>query len=264
MKTTTTVALAALVVLTAGAEDDMAKKGGAFEKRTFTGASGKELRYRLLKPKDYDPAGTTAYPLVIFLHGAGERGNDNELQLAEGVKEFAKPETRKKHPCFLIAPQCPEKQSWSKIEKPDGHLTLMKTKQPTEATGLTLEVMDALSKEFRIDSKRLYITGLSMGGFGTWDLLVRYPDRFAAAIPICGGGIEDTAASFAKLPIWVFHGAVDPEVEVELSRHMVDALHKAGGKPGYTEFPDVGHECWELAYHNPDVLDWLFAQKKKD
>jgi predicted peptidase len=264
MKTTTTVALAALMVLTAGAEDDMAKKGAAFEKRTFTGASGKELLYRLLKPEGYDSAGTTAYPLVIFLHGAGERGNDNELQLAEGVKEFAKPKMRKKHPCFVIAPQCPLNKSWGKIEKPGGHLALMRAKEPTESTGLVIELMDALPKEFRIDPKRIYVTGLSMGGFGTWDLLARYPDRFAAAVPICGGGMEETAPSFARVPIWVFHGAIDPDVEVELSRRMVEALRKAGGKPGFTEYPDVGHECWEQTYRNPDVQDWLFAQKKKD
>jgi predicted peptidase len=264
MKTTTAAVLAALVALAAGASDDMSKKTGDFEKRTFKGASGKVLNYRLLKPAGYDPAGTAAYPLVIFLHGAGERGDDNELQLAEGVMEFATPETRKKHPAFVIAPQCPQRKSWGTIRKIDGHLTLLKTDEPTESTGLTLELADALAKEFRIDPKRLYLTGLSMGGFGTWDILSRHPDRFAAAIPICGGGREDSAASFAKTPIWVFHGAVDPEVEVELSRKMVAALRKAGGKPGYTEYPDVGHESWIPTYHNPDVLDWLFAQKKKD
>jgi predicted peptidase len=262
MKTILAAVLATSVALAAGAKEDMGKKGGEFEKRTFTGASGKVLLYRLLKPEGYDPAGKTSYPLVIFLHGAGERGNDNELQLAEGVMEFAKPEARKKHPAFVIAPQCPEKKSWGNIKTIDGHLTLLKTPEPTESTGLTLELTDALAKEFRIDPKRIYLTGLSMGGFGTWDLLARYPDRFAAAVPICGGGIPDTAASFAKVPIWVFHGAVDPDVGVQLSRQMVDALHKAGGKPGYTEYPGVGHECWEQTYRNPDVLDWLFAQKK--
>jgi predicted peptidase len=262
MNTTATAALAALVALAVGAEDDMNKKGGVFEKREFTGASGKVLKYRLLKPDDYDPAGKTEYPLVIFLHGAGERGDDNEAQLDEGVGEFAKPEVRKKHPAFILAPQCPVKKSWSKIEKHSGHLALISSKAPAESTGLMLELLEVLAKEFRIDQKRLYLTGLSMGGFGTWDLLARFPDRFAAAIPICGGGLEQSAASFVNTPIWVFHGGSDPEVEVELSRQMVDALRKAGGKPGYTEFPGVGHECWDLAYHDPDVLNWLFAQKK--
>jgi predicted peptidase len=262
MKTTIAAMLATSVMLAAGAEGDMSKKGGEFEKRTFTGASGKVLLYRLLKPEGYDPAGKTAYPLVIFLHGAGERGDDNELQLAEGVAEFAKPEARKKHPAFVIVPQCPLKKSWGHIKTIDGHLTLLKTPEPTESTGLTLELAEAIAKEFRIDPKRIYLTGLSMGGFGTWDILARHPDHFAAAIAICGGGIPDTAASFAKVPIWVFHGAVDPEVEVQLSRNMVDALRKAGAKPGYTEYPGVGHECWDMTYRNPDVLDWLFAQKK--
>lgn len=263
MKTKLPAALLALAVLAAGAKSDMSKKAGEFEKRTFKGASGKVLHYRLLKPDDYDPKGTAAYPLVIFLHGSGERGNDNEKQLDEGVMELAKPEVRQKHPCFILAPQCPEKSSWGFIDKPKGHLRLNAHKEPREATGLTLELIDVLSKEFRIDQKRLYLTGLSMGGFGTWDILARQPDRFAAAIPICGGGIPESAASFAKMPIWVFHGGADPDVEVELSRQMVEALQKAGGKPGYTEYPGVGHECWDYAYRNPDVQDWLFAQKKK-
>ncbi len=263
MKTTAAATLAALLVLAARSGGDMSKYSGEFEKRTFKGASGKVLRYRLLKPEGYDPAGSTAYPLVVFLHGAGERGDDNQAQLEEGVFEFAKPETRKKHPAFILAQQCPKNMSWGHIKKIDGHLTLLKTDEPTEPTGLVLELVDALPKEFRIDPKRVYLTGLSMGGFGTWDLLARQPGRFAAAIPICGGGIEETAPSFAKVPIWVFHGAVDPDVEVELSRKMVDALHKAGAKPGYTEYPDVGHESWVPTYRNPEVLDWLFAQKKK-
>src|SRR5207244_7702516 len=121
----------------------------------------------------------------------------------------------------------------------------------------------ALQKEFSIDPKRLYITGLSMGGYGTWDLISRHPELFAAAAPICGGGDEDQAEKIAKLPIWIFHGAKDQAVPVERSRNMVTALKKAGGEPKYTEYPDVGHDSWVRAYKDPELFAWLFAQKKK-
>ncbi len=264
MKVSVAAALTLLVAAAAFAdEDDMAKYGKLFEKRTFTDASGKKLLYRFLKPEGYDPTSKKAYPLVIFLHGAGERGNDNEAQLVHGAPEFAKPEIRKKHPCFLVAPQCPEKQSWAKIERKGDELVASLPERPTEATGLVLELMDALAKEFPVDTKRIYVTGLSMGGFGTFDVLARRPDRIAAAVPVCGGGVEEAAARYAKVPIWIFHGGADPTVIPELSRRMVAALRKAGGHPGYCEYPDVKHDSWTMTYHNPDVYDWLFAQSKK-
>jgi predicted peptidase len=264
MKATTTAALAIFMVLAAGAKakDDSAKKTSDFEKRIFVGSSGKELQYRLLKPEGYDSASGTAYPLVIFLHGIGERGADNEAQLRHGVKEFGKPEMRKKHPCFVVSPQCPLKEFWSKIERKGKDLIVVRPEEPTEPTGLVLELMDALPKEFHIDPNRVYITGVSMGGFGTWDILGRRAERIAAAIPICGGGFLETAPAFARVPLWVFHGTLDPLVKPEMSRHMVEAIRKAGGMPGFTEYPGVGHDCWTMTYRDPDVLDWLFAQKK--
>jgi predicted peptidase len=265
MKATMAAVLSALMAVAASADEGaMAKKyGGQFEKRTYTDSSGKKLLYRLLKPQGYDQASTNAYPLVVFLHGAGERGNDNEAQLVHGAPEFATPEIRKKHPCFVIAPQCPEKQSWAKVGRQNGNLAAEFPNEPTEPTRLVLELIEAMGKEYHIDSKRIYLTGLSMGGFGTWDILARHPERFAAAIPVCGGGVEENAARFAKVPIWVFHGGADPVVKPELSRHMVEALRKAGGHPGYTEYPDVPHDSWTMTYRDPDVLDWLFAKSKK-
>jgi predicted peptidase len=264
MKTTITATLAALVVLATGARanDNPTNITGEFEKRTFTGSNGKELHYRFLKPEGYDPSATTAYPLVVFLHGIGERGDNNEAQLLHGVKEFAKPETRKKHPCFVVAPQCPLTKTWAHIERKGNDLVVTCPKDPTEPTGLVLELMDALPGEFHIDPRRLYVTGLSMGGFGTWDILARRPDRLAAAIPVCGGGVVDMAPAFAKTPLWVFHGAIDPLVKPDHSRRMVAAVRQAGGKPGYTEYPGVGHDAWTMTYRDPDVLDWLFAQKR--
>lgn len=252
----------ALVLLAAArAEDDMPKKAGELERRTFTGSAGNVLRYRLLKPENYDPAAKTVYPLVVFLHGAGERGDDNESQLVHGLKEFAKAKTRKQHPCFLIAPQCPSDQKWVEVDwSADRHTT---PKEPSEPLGLVVELLDVLQKDYRIDSKRLYVTGLSMGGYGTWDLLARLPNRIAAAMPICGGADEATAPRVAKVPVWAFHGALDTAVQPERTRRMIDALRKAGGLPGHTEYPDVGHDSWSQTYRDPEVLRWLFAQRRK-
>jgi predicted peptidase len=211
------------------------------EKRTFTEGKNK-LPYRLLKPDDYDPK--KSYPLVVFLHGAGERGDNNTAQLVHGVAEFAKPANRKKYPCFLIAPQCPARGMW------------VKTGQ------IVLDLIAAIQKEFSIDKKRIYLTGLSMGGYGTWDLLARRPDLFAAGIPICGGGDEKNAKKLAKIAIWAFHGDKDVAVKVERSRNMIEAIKKAGGSPKYTEYKGVGHNSWTRTYSDPKVMEWLFEQKK--
>ncbi|MBY0525200.1 MAG: prolyl oligopeptidase family serine peptidase [Gemmataceae bacterium] len=227
------------------------------EKRTFTDGKGKTLPYRLLKPEDYDPK--KAYPLVLFLHGAGERGTDNDKQLVHGVPDFVK--NRKEYPCLLIAPQCPANVKWVDVDwGADSH------KQPAEMTEpmrLTLELIPALQKEFTIDTKRIYATGLSMGGYGVWDIVVRKPDLFAAAVPICGGGDEATAKQIAKLPVWAFHGAKDGAVKVSRSRNMIDALKKTGGEPKYTEYPNEGHGSWVPAYRDAEMFKWLFAQKRE-
>jgi predicted peptidase len=233
--------------------------GLPLEKRTYTDAKGKTLPYRLLKPQNYEPK--RKYPLVLFLHGAGERGTKNEKQLVHGVPEFAKEANRANYPCFLIAPQCPEQAKWVEVDwSADAH---RQPTEPSEPMRLTLELLDALPKEFSIDSHRIYVTGLSMGGYGTWDILARRPDLFAAGVPICGGGDETTAAKIAKIPIWVFHGAKDPAVKVERSRRMIEALKKAGGHPKYTEYSDEGHFSWVPAYKDPALFAWLFAQKRE-
>jgi len=229
------------------------------DKRTFTDAKGKVLRYRLLKPEDYDPK--QSYPLVVFLHGAGERGDDNDKQLVHGVAEFAKPENRKKYPCFLIAPQCPANVKWVDCDwGADSH---KQPAEPTEPLRQTLELIAALQKEFSIDAKRIYTTGLSMGGYGTWDIIARQPALFAAAVPICGGGDEATAKQIAKLPIWAFHGAKDTAVKVSRSRNMIEAIKKAGGTPKYTEYPDEAHFSWLPTYRHAEMFKWLFAQKRE-
>jgi len=244
--------LAAVVGLSVSRGADL---DSLLEKKTFR--SGKSsLPYRLLKPEGYD--GTTAYPLLLFLHGAGERGTDNKAQLKHGVKHLVSDEARKKYPCFVLVPQCPPHPArwadWSAKGTP---------KEPTEALALVLGLIDELKKQYKIDERRIYVTGLSMGGFGTWDLLARRPELFAAAIPICGGGDPASAKKFATVPIWAFHGAKDNIVRPERSREMIDALKKAGASPKYTEYPQAGHDSWTKTYADPAVLEWLFAQKRK-
>lgn len=228
-----------------------------FEAAVFQG-DHQTLPYRLLKPLDYDSQ--KKYPLVVFLHGAGERGTDNKAQLKHWVRIFATEENRQKYPCFVLAPQCPAGQQWVNVPwAADRH---QQPEKPSEPMAQTMQLIAQLQKDFSIDSRRLYVAGLSMGGFGTWDAISRYPDRFAAAIPICGGGDENKAASIAKLPIWVFHGGRDGVVKTLRSRNMVDALKKAGGSPKYTEYPKEGHGSWGPSAKEPQLLPWLFAQQR--
>lgn len=231
-----------------------------FEARQFTDADGHKLNYRLMTPRDYDPK--QKYPLVLFLHGAGERGDDNVAQLVHGMNDFAKDENRKKYPAFVLAPQCPAGKKWVEVDwGADSH---QQPPLPSESLQLTLDLVTALQKEFSIDLRRLYVTGLSMGGYGTWDLIQRYPTMFAAAAPVCGGGDETKANLLVKVPIWAFHGDADKAVKPQRSRNMIEAIRKDGGKPIYTEYPGVGHNSWVNAYSDPKLMEWLFAQKLPD
>jgi predicted peptidase len=248
------LALTLTVAPMAHAKDDL-----PLEKHVYQDAAGNQLPYRLLKPVAIEEG--KRYPLVLFLHGAGERGTDNEKQLIHGVPQFAARSNREKYPCFLIAPQCPEDKRWVEVDWAAGRHT--QPKEPSEPARLALALVEKANKELPIDPKRVYITGLSMGGFGAWDLLARRPDMFAAAAVVCGGADEATAAKIKDVPQWAFHGAKDPVVKPDRSRHMIAALEKAGGTPKYTEYPEVGHNAWDPAYRDPKLFEWLFAQSKK-
>jgi len=226
------------------------------EAREFKSAAGKKLLYRLFKPASAGPK--QKVPLVLFLHGAGERGDDNQAQTKHGVRFFL--QNQAKFPCTLVAPQCPARFQW--VDTPWGNLKHTIPAQPTEPMQSTIELLAALQKEFpAIDAKRLYVTGLSMGGFGTWDIISRFPRKFAAAVPVCGGADEAQAPAIAKIPLWVFHGGADDVVKTVRSRNIVAALKAAGGSPRYTEYPGVGHGCWDQAYGEAELLPWLFSQK---
>lgn len=243
------------------AEDELAQLRARTEKKVYQDADGKTLPYRLFVPKDYDA--NRKYPLVLFLHGAGERGDDNEKQLLHpDVLNLVTAKHAAKHPCFVVAPQCPAGAKWVDVnwwQKPH-HQTPDK---PAESARLTLELLDALAKQYSIDANRIYVTGLSMGGYGTFDLLVRRPDYFAAAVPLCGGADDARAKDFAHVPLWIFHGDKDGAVPVDRSRSVVEALKKAGAEPKYTEYKGEGHLIWKRAYAEPELAEWLFAQARK-
>lgn len=230
-----------------------------FEARIFKPGSD-ALPYRLLKPKAYDR--NKQYPLVLFLHGAGQRGDDNRKQLSHPMVDFARDDMRDEYPVFVVAPQCPEGVQW--VDTPWSADSHSMPEHPTQPLRLSLELVDALQKEFSIDKDRIYVTGLSMGGFGTWDVIQRHPERFAAAVPICGGGDPAYAEHIAQIPIWAFHGDKDTVVKVERSREMIAAIQDAAGAPRYTELPGVGHDSWTAAYTDHDLYAWLFAQTKLD
>ena len=215
-----------------------------------------EFRSQLLAPSVIEPG--RRYPLVVFLHGAGERGRDNEKQLKYLPTWLAEPALRERHPCFLLAPQCREDERWVDISWADKKSTPQGP--PTTDMLAVIAALNAVIAAEPVDPSRIYLTGLSMGGYGTWDLAARQPERFAALLPICGGGDEATAPRLAKLPIWCFHGDADEVVPVERSRTMIAAVRAAGGDPKYSELPGVGHDSWTPAYRDPAVLDWMFAQ----
>jgi len=229
-----------------------------YEKSTYTDAAGKKLPYRILKPAKIAPG--KSYPLVLFLHGAGERGDDNIKQLAHGAVDFANAAKRDKYPCFVIFPQCPVKLRW--VEVSWGLPAHTMPAEPSEPLKLALELVDKLTADLPVDKNRIYVTGISMGGFGTWDAIQRRPDFFAAAIPICGGGDPAEAAKLKNLPIWAFHGDSDRAVQPRRTTDMIQAITKAGGKPKMTLYRGVGHNAWTATYANPEVFDWLFSQKK--
>jgi len=231
-----------------------------YEPRVFKSADGKTLPYRLMVPANYQADSTTRYPVVLFLHGAGERGDDNLKPLVHGTHEFAKDAVRDKFPCFVVVPQCPDSKRWVEVDwGQDSH---QQFPEDSETIALVLQLMTSLQQQYRIDDKRLYATGLSMGGFGVWDMVTRYPDKFAAAVPVCAGADEAVAAKVTKLPIWTFHGDKDTVVKPSRTRNIVAAIEKAGGHPIYTEYAGVGHDSWDKAYAEPKLMEWLFAQRK--
>ena len=230
----------------------------AYQAKTYRDAAGQALPYRLLRPEKVEPG--KSYPLVLFMHGAGERGTDNALQLVYFAAEFVKPENRQKYPCFVVSPQCPAEYRWVEVDW--GLPSHAMPEKPSVPLKLALELVEQLAAELPVDKGRIYVTGLSMGGFGAWDAVQRRPQFFAAAVPICGGGDTAQAPKLKDLPIWAFHGDKDTTVSPRRTTTMIEAIRQAGGTTKMTIYPGVDHDCWTRTYADPDVLAWLFAQKK--
>tara|TARA_B100001057_G_scaffold493980_1_gene589591 strand:+ start:324 stop:1292 length:969 start_codon:yes stop_codon:yes gene_type:complete len=205
------------------------------------------LKFRFYSEKRMSPK--KRHPLLIFLHGKGSGGSDNEKQLNGIVRDFAQGRFHEKNPSFIFAPQCPDDSKGWRGEYLDDVIGLVR----------------AAIKNLPVDEDRVYITGLSMGGFGTWSALAEAPDLFAAAVPVCGGGDPGTAKVIKDIPIWTHHGVADAVVSVEFTRRMVAALEKEKGNIIYTEYDEasgVKHDAWTPCYSNPDVFEWIYEQRR--
>ena len=209
-----------------------------FEKKITKTVS---CNYLLFLPEDYGNK-RRRWPLMVFLHGAGERGSDLNKVKVHGPPKIVK--NRKDFPFIVVSPQCPEGDWW------------------TEKVEVLINLVDDIAARYKVDKKRIYLTGLSMGGYGTWALASAYPERFAAIAPICGGGSRIMSMRLKDIPIWVFHGAKDGVVPLEESEEMVNAIRKRGGDVKFTIYPDAGHDSWTESYNNQELYDWFLEHSK--
>jgi predicted peptidase len=239
--------LFALVTATMIAAPLAAADKGTFVNKVFKNEDGHESPYVVFVPANHDKAKPS--PVILFLHGAGETKGGSAMPIDQGIAPHIKRMEDKKQAFkfITIIPQA-ETRGWQ-VEGANGKRALA--------------MLDEVVKEYNGDTKRLYLTGLSMGGFGTWSIAAAHPDKFAAIAPICGGGKAEWAEKLKDLPIWCFHGDKDGAVPVKLSRDMIEAIKKAGGKPRYSEFPHVGHNSWDAAYAHEELYSWLLSHEKK-
>ncbi len=254
----TRICILACLILAASGMAHSADMAERFQARVYTSKNHGALPYRLLLPTSYNR--NTKYPLILFLHGVDERGTDNKKQLYCGLDIFADYKRLDKYPCFIVAPQCPPDTLWADVDWRSERHTMKKN--PTRALAMSRELIHELEKEFSIDNRRFYVVGYSMGGFGAWEAIQRWPDLFAAAVPVCGGGDEAEAHRIVNIPLWAFHGALDTIVHVRRSRNMINAVVMAGGMPRYTEYAIINHLCWWLTFSDEKMFEWLFRQRK--
>jgi predicted peptidase len=233
-----------------------------YEKESFV-FENDTLNYRILKPLNYNP--NKRYPVHLFLHGSGERGNDNSSQLTHGGKLFLKKENRKKYNSWVIFPQCSKNDRWPSLSSDQWNKIINnKITKPNKSLGLVIKLMDEFIEKKQVDKQRIYVSGLSMGGMGTFEILFRRPDMFAAATPICGNGIPQLAKLYAeKVPLWIFHGSDDNVVSPKYSLAMAKAIIEAGGSPKMTLYENTGHGSWNNAFAEKNFLKWIHSKSNK-
>ena len=222
-----------------------------------------KIPYRIHRPEDLTPE--EPVPLVVFLHGAGSRGGDNQKQLGWFPQSWTtEPRLGGRHRAVIFAPQCPKGDRWASVRTDArGERRIDASLPPTMPMRATMKKIRELVADPAIDASRVYLTGLSMGGFGSWDLASRHPEWFAAVVPICGGGDPSFAPRIVDsgVPIWTVHGDADRVVPVDLTRTMVQAIRRADGRVGYTELPGVRHDSWRFAYGPEGLMEWMLAQR---
>ncbi|MFV0443168.1 MAG: prolyl oligopeptidase family serine peptidase [Planctomycetaceae bacterium] len=231
--------LPAVLVMLFASASAFAQEAGQQVSQQVEVAAQLPLQFLLYLPENYDQQ--EQWPLLLFLHGMGERGSDLKLVKVHGPPKLIA--AGKHFPMIVVSPQCPDWRRWEMSDLD----TLLRY----------------IESKYKVDSDRVYVSGLSMGGYGTWQLATNYPNRFAAIVPICGAGEAKAASRIAHIPTWVFHGGDDTAVPVRGSTEMIKALQKAGGNPKFTFYPLAGHDSWTEAYNTPELYEWLLAQKRQ-
>jgi predicted peptidase len=221
-----------------------------FQERVYRSPDGGAFRYALFVPRDYSPE--RPVPVILFLHGGGEAGTDGRKPTEVGLGPAVRARAAT-FPFLVVFPQAGDRvpatfASWLP-DQPDGVRALA--------------ILDEVCRGYRTDPARVYLTGISVGGFGAWQIAARHPERWAAVVPVCGLGPKKVAAELRSVPCWCFHGADDGVVPAQSSRDMIEAVRQAGGSPRYTEYPGVGHNAWERAYDTDELYEWLLRYKRR-
>ncbi len=262
-----TVGIFWVMVCFGGVASTVAQDLSLYQKEIFI-MGGDTLPYRLLFPKNYEEKKT--YPIVFFLHGRGESGTDNQRQLTHGSKMFLLDSIRDNYPAFVVFPQCPANNYWSNVptilqNEPTLQRTFyfIKGGPPSQPMQLLTFLVDNILQRLPVNRQQVYVAGLSMGGMGTFELVYRKPNTFAAAVAICGGANPASAAVIKNTAWWLFHGLKDDVVPPAFSQTIALALKQAGAKVQLTLYPNANHNSWDPAFAEPDLFSWMFAQKRK-
>lgn len=259
MKVSTILYLTILALMPLSALAHGPQVNEEYTKHVFVDSFENSMPYRMLSPSEIESG--KEYPLVLFLHGSGERGNDNEKQLAHGASIFSNPVNSDKYPAFVVFPQCKEKYWTGKIDE-QSFMPGSPVPPESKAEETLMELINHLIANNPIDKNRIYIVGISMGGIATYDLVCRHPDIFTAAVPICGAVNPERLSDAKDVKFMIFHGEEDDEVPSYCSREAYKALNSIGANVEYIEFAGIGHDCWSSAFNYPTLLSWLFSQSK--